>query len=149
MADTYHEYNHTKSKLLGLGVTPQASNFYLELLSSSASFDATHTTKAAVDNSGSYEVYGNGWTQGGENLASVAVSIVETSKAMLDAADVDVEATGGAIGPASFALVWLDEGGAGTTKTPLWLYEFDDPITAAQGDFFLHRWSASGILRVG
>lgn len=149
MAVTIHEYNHTKFKLLDLGVTPQAENFYFELLDSNALFDVTNTTKTAVDGAGLYEVYGNGWPQGGVNLANLSVAVVEVSKVVVDADDITVEATTGAIGPASCGLVYLDEYGAATAMTPIWLYEFDSPVTANIGEYFVHQWSVGGILRLG
>ena len=148
MAVTVSTYNHTAEKLLKLSLTSEAANFYLELLSGDASFTASHTTKSQVDNAGGYEVYGNGWTQGGENLASVTVSTVTTNDGMIDAADVTVTATGGSIGPADAALVYVDEGGAGTTKTPLWFIDFGESKTATTGNVFPVIWNASGIAQV-
>lgn len=147
MAITVSTYNHTSAKLLKLGVDPQAANFFLELLNGDATFVASHTTKAAVDNTGGYEVYGNGWTQGGENLASVAVTTVTTNDAMLDAADVQITATGGSIGPADAALVYVDEDGGGT-YTPLWFIDFGESKTATVGNVFPVFWNASGIAQV-
>ena len=147
MAVTVSTYNHTATKLLNLGVDPQSANFFLELLNSSATFVATHTTKSAVDNTGGYEVYGNGWTQGGENLENVAVTTVTTNDAKLDADDVQITASGGSIGPADAALVYVDEDGGGT-YTPLWFIDFGESKTATVGNVFPVIWSASGIAQV-
>ena len=76
MAVTVSTYNHTAAKLLQLGIVPQAANFYLELLTGDATFVASHTTKAAVDNTGAYEVSGNGWDVGGEPLTN-NIALVE------------------------------------------------------------------------
>lgn len=148
MAVTVSTYNHTAEKLLKLSLTSEAANFYLELLSGDASFLASHTTKAQVDNSGGYEVHGNGWDQGGENLANVAVSTVTTNDGMIDADDVQVTATGGSIGPADAALVYVDEGGAGTTKSPLWFIDFGESKTATVGNVFPVIWNVSGLAQV-
>ena len=147
MAVTVSTYNHTAAKLLGLGVTPQAANFYLELLDGDASFVASHTTKSAVDNAGGNEVSGNGWDEGGENMASVAVTTVTTNDAMLDAADVQITATGGSIGPADAALVYVNESNGGTL-TPLWYIDFGESKTATVGNVFPVIWNASGIAQV-
>ena len=147
MAVTVSTYNHTATKLLNLGVDPQSANFFLELLNSSATLVATHTTKSAVDNTGGYEVYGNGWTQGGENLENVAVTTVTTNDAKLDADDVQITASGGSIGPADAALVYVDEDGGGT-YTPLWFIDFGESKTATVGNVFPVIWSASGIAQV-
>ena len=148
MAVTVSTYNHTAQKLLDLSLVDEAANFYLELLTGDASFLASHTTKAQVDDSGAYEVYDNGWTQGGENLANVAVRITTTNDAMIDADDVTITATGGSIGPADAALVYVDEGGAGTTKSPLWFIDFGESKTATVGNVFPVIWNASGIAQV-
>jgi hypothetical protein len=149
MAVTISHYNHTRAKLLDLGVGPEAANFYVELLDGDASFDATDTTKTAVDNAGGYEVHGNGWTEGGENAANVAVTVTATDEAMLDFDDIAVTATGGSIGPAEAALVWLDEGGAGTTKSPLWYVDFGEALTSSVGIDFEFNLAATGIFRIG
>ena len=147
MAVTVSTYNHTAAKLLQLGIVPQAANFYLELLTGDATFVASHTTKAAVDNTGAYEVSGNGWDSGGEPLTSVAVTTVTTNDAMLDAADVQITATGGSIGPADAALIYVNES-AGGTLTPLWFIDFGESKTATVGNVFPVIWSASGIAQV-
>ena len=148
MAVTVSTYNHTAAKLLNLSLADEAANVYLELLDGDASFTASHETKAQVDNSGGYEVYGNGWTQGGENLSNVAVTVTTTNDAMIDADDVQITATGGSIGPADAALVYVDEGGAGTTKTPLWFIDFGESKTATVGNVFPVIWNASGIAQI-
>lgn len=148
MAVTISTYNHTARKLLALSITNEAANFYCELLNSSASFSATHTTKAQVDNSGAYEVSGNGWPAGGQPLASVAVTTVTTNDAMIDAADISVTATGGAIGPASAALIYVNEGNAGTTLTPLWFVNFGESKTAPVGTVFPVVINASGLAQI-
>ena len=148
MAVTVSTYNHTAKKLLDLSLVDEAENFYLELLTGDASFLASHTTQAQVDNSGGHEVYGNGWTQGGENLSNVAGTTTTTNDAMLDASDVEVTATGGSVGPADAALVYVDEGGAGTVLTPLWFIDFGESKTATVGNVFPVIWNASGIAQV-
>lgn len=47
---------------------------------------------------GAYEVSGNGWTPGGEDLENVAVSTVTTNDALIAADNVSVTASGGQIG---------------------------------------------------
>lgn len=147
MAVTITPYNHTAAKLLTLDIDANAANFKVELLSSSATFTATHTTKSSVDSAGTYEVYGNGWTQGGMALASVTVTTVNTDETMFDAADVSVTATGGAIGPAYAALLYVNEGGGGT-YTPLFFIAFGEAKTASEGNTFNVNWNASGIWNV-
>lgn len=148
MAVTITPYNHTAAKLQTLDIDANAANFKVELLNDSASFTGSHTAKSSVDNSGAYEVYGNGWAQGGEALASVTVTTVNTNASMFDAADLSITATGGAIGPAYKALLYVDEGGAGTTKTPLFFIAFGESKTASEGNTFNINWNASGIFTI-
>lgn len=148
MAITVSTYNHTAKKLLDLSMTDEAANFYVELLDNSASFTATDTAKTTVDNAGGYEVDGNGWTTGGENLTSVDVTVVTTNDAMIDAADVAVTATGGAVGPAYAALIYVNEGDADTTYSPLWYVDFGEAKTATTGNDFEVNFHASGLAQV-
>ena len=145
MADTISAYNHTRAKLWSLGIEDEAANFYVMLLDGTTAFSATHTSLDETSDTGADEVSGNGWDAGGEPLAGVAVSIVSTSGAKLDAADLSVTATGGHIGPAPAAVVYVDEGGLGSTKTPLFHIAFENAKTALSGFPFIITWSASGI----
>ena len=145
MAVTASKYNHTDQKMATLSITDEASNFYFELLDGTTAFDATHTTLASVDDSGADEVDGNGWTTGGENLASVAATVVNTSYVKLDAADIAVTASGGSISAVA-GVLYVDEGGLGTTKTPLVHYAFGETITANIGTDFEVNFSTDGIL---
>ena len=147
MSVTVSVYNHTAAKLWDLSVAANAGNFYVALLTNSAVFDAAHTTKSQVDNVGAYEVYGNGWTQGGVALSGVSVSTsLDVSK--LDAAGVSVTASGGSIGPAYNALLYIDENGAGTTKTPLLFIAFNEAKMASEGNSFNIAWDADGIYTI-
>jgi len=56
----------------------------------------THTAFTA----GAYEVSGNGWPAGGPSLENVAVSTDDTKDALIDADDVEINASGGTIGTA-------------------------------------------------
>jgi hypothetical protein len=147
MADTLSVYNHTAKKLLDLSMVDEAANFYVMLLDNTTEFSAAHTTVAAASDSGNDEVDGNGWTTGGENLENVAVTTVDTNDAMIDCDNVSVTATGGAIGPASAAIVYVDEGNAGTTLSPLFHVLFDSARTATEGNPFNVNIHANGLSR--
>lgn len=145
MAITITPYNHTAKKLFDLSMVDEAANFYVMLVDGTTAFDATHTTIAAATDSGADEVSGNGWTAGGENLANVAVTTVTTNDTKIDCDDVAVTATGGAIS-ATDAIIYVDEGGAGTTKSPLWYIDFDGTITAPDGATFNLVIDSDGLL---
>jgi len=147
MAVTVSRYNHTWQWLTLRSLADEADNLYFMLVDGTTAFSATHTTLAAATDAGADEIDGNGWTEGGEPLANVAVTIVETNETMIDCDDVGVTAVGGSIA-APAGIIYCNEGGAGTTKTPLWHYDFGETITAVAGVDFeitipadgLHRW---------
>jgi len=148
MAVTVSRYNHTWQWLTQHSLDDESANLYVMLVDGTTAFSAAHTTLAAATDSGADEIDGNGWTEGGEPLADVAVTIVNTDEAMIDCDDVSVTASGGSIA-APAAIIYCDEGGLGTTKTPLWHYDFGETITANAGTDFevkinvlgLHRWA--------
>lgn len=144
MAVTISFYNHTR-KLFANDEVGLADLKFM-LLGSGASFDATDTDiddVAGVDTPPrANEVSGNGWTAGGEDLAGAAVTVVATNGAMLDATDIEVEATGGNIGPASYGVVYDS-----VTGNVLWFVDFDGEQTAGEGTPFKVVWNASGIAR--
>lgn len=67
--------------------------------------DTANATFTTVSQFAGTQVSGNGWTAGGELLANVAVTIVNTNEAKLDADNIAKTATGGSIGPATSALI--------------------------------------------
>lgn len=141
MAVSVTLYDHTVKLLANKEVT--FTTIKAELLNSTAvaAFDATHTTKNQVDGTGANEVSGNGWTAGGELLASVAVTQVTTNDAKLDADDVSKTATGGPIGPARGALLYDS-----TSSKPLAMIDFGQDEEAGQDTDFKLVWNTSGIL---
>lgn len=140
MAVTISQYDHTEQLFASGSVT--LSTLKVQLLSASASFTASHTALTSVNNSGAYEVSGNGWTAGGETIANVAVTTVTTNDAKLDGDDISVTATGGDIGPASGAVVYDD---TDASDAPLFFIDFDGAQTAGVGTDFIISWNASGI----
>lgn len=118
-------YNHLAKLLLNQEV--DLGNVKAMLLDGNAAFDATHTDIDQVSNSGAWEVYGNGWAQGGPALTNVSTSIVSTDDAVLTADDVSVTATGGPIGPAD-AVVFYDA----SSGKPLAFYAFGGSETAGE-----------------
>lgn len=139
MANTTTYYNHTAKLLLAQQVDLDNMKAMLLDGNKAALFDATDTTVDAVAGalSGSpleraNEVYGYGWVQGGELLANVTVSVVNTNDALLDADDISVTPTGGDVGPAYAALI-LDA----TNDYPLAFNDFGEVKQAGIGTLFL------------
>jgi hypothetical protein len=141
MADVISPYDHTASLILNGSI--DKANIKVELLDATATFVASRTTKTSVDSAGAKEVYGNGWPQGGPTLASVTVSVTTTNDSIMDAADVDVTASGGPIGPASRALYY-----DATSLKPLADLLFDTPQTAGNTTAFKIVFNADGIFKL-
>lgn len=140
MAVTMQLYNHTTRRFAD-GSNAAADVYKVALLNSSSSFVASHTAASNVIST--YEVYGNGWTQGGETLASVAISTTTTNDAMFDADDISVTATGGAIGPA-YNAVLINTSDA--NSPPVAYISFGEAKQADVGTPFKINWNAAGII---
>lgn len=67
--------------------------------------DTSNATFTTVSDFAGSEVSGNGWTAGGELIASITATITSTNEATLDGTDIAVTATGGSIGPMTSALI--------------------------------------------
>ncbi len=142
MAVTVSLYNGVTAALAN--GTLASGTFKLELLNDSATFTAANTTKTQVDNGAAYEVSGNGWDVGGETIADWAISTVTTNDAKIDATDISVTATGGAIGPAYKALLYKDD----TSDTLIAFINFGESKTADTGTDFKVTWNDSGIITI-
>ena len=139
MANTTTYYNHTAKLFLNQEVAINNIKAMLLDNNKAALFDATDTTVNAVAGAlaGSpleraNEVYGFGWTQGGELLANVAVTVVATNDALLDADDISITPTGGDIGPTYAALIY-----DATSSKPLAFNDFGEVKQAGVGTLFL------------
>ena len=135
-------YDHTILRF-NEGKNTADDTYKVMLLNSSASFNAAHTTLAQVSNSGAYEVYGNGWTQGGLALTGVAIDTITTNDAMFDAADLLVTAAGGAIGPYSAYVIYND---TDANDPPLVYTALTAAVTVAEGAVAGMIWPATGII---
>lgn len=136
MAVTITLYNHSTKLLANKEVDLTALK--VMLLDNNGAFDATDTDIADVS---ANEVDGGGWTTGGETLSNVAVTTVSTNDAKLDADDVEVTATGGAIGPAEYAVIYDSASG-----DLIAFIDFDGAKEAGETTPFKIVWSATGIV---
>ena len=142
MAVTISLYNNAVKRLVNKEVA--LTTLRAMLLDNTASFLATDATLVAVAGSGhAKEVDGSGWTTGGETLTGVAVTIVTTNDAMLDADDIVVTASGSPIGPA-YACVIYDDTDA--SDAPLVYIDFGAAQTAGDTTDFKIVFHASGII---
>lgn len=139
MANTTTYYNHTAKLILNQEITKTTLKAMLLNANKAALFVASHTTVDQVAGAlaGSplaraNEVYGFGWTQGGELLANVAVTTVTTNDALLDADDISKTPTGGDIGPTYAALIYDS-----TSMKPLAFNDFGEVKQAGVGTLFL------------
>lgn len=144
MAITISMYNHTKKLFANAEVN--VSDLAVMLLNSNASFVAANTSidvvAGADEPSRANEVFGNGWTEGGVTLANASISVVDTNDAVFDADDIEVEATGGDIGPTESFVIYEK-----TSGNVLFYIDFGGEQTAGEGTPFKVTWNASGIAR--
>jgi len=128
-----HLFNHTAKLFLGQEV--DLENLKVMLLDNTAVFDATDTTLVEVAGvANAKEVDGNGWPTGGALIENVIVSIATIDDARLDADEVRERATGGPIGPAWAAVVFVADG---ADNPPLIYIDFNEALTAGTGVDFL------------
>lgn len=142
MAVTISTYNDTLQHILNKGADGITAK--VQLLSSSASFTATHTALTSVNNSGAYIVGGNGWDATAEAI-TLSSTLATTNDAIVDATDVSVTASGGAIGPASAAVIY-DDGDA--SDKPLFYVDFGAAKQADDTTDFKITWDADGLIKV-
>jgi hypothetical protein len=136
MAVTINLYDHTAKLFANKEV--DFTGLKVVLLDSSGTFTASDTQYSDIS---ANEVSGNGWSAGGMALSGVAVTNVTTNDAMLDATDLSVTASGGAIGPAENAVI------RDVTNNKLIAHiSFGASQTAGVGTPFLFTWNASGII---
>jgi hypothetical protein len=120
------------------------TKLYFMLLDDDATFDATDTDLSGL---AAEEVSGFGWTAGGENLENAAVTVITTNDAKLDADDITVTATGGAIGPAYKGVLYdLDDTVSPNLMTPIAFVDFDGVREAGETTDFVVRWHTNGIV---
>lgn len=140
MATTTQAYNHT-ANLINSGVVTAAKTYKIEFLNNSATFDATHTAKTSVDNAGAYEVYGSGWTQGGETLAGVTIGIVSTTGSKFTATSPAVTLSGGDLTVYKY-LIYIDDG---ANDAPLYFITLNSALTVTDGNVIGVQISSNGI----
>lgn len=137
---TMQLYNHTAARFAS-GANTAADTYKMVLLNLTATFDATDTALTDVTNAGAYEIYGNGWTQGGETLANVTIETTTTNDAKFDADDVLVEISGGSLGPYSAYVI------TNSTDDKLVCYvALSAAQTVADGGVAGAIWNSSGII---
>jgi hypothetical protein len=141
MAISISLYNHT-AKRFADGANAVGDTYKVKLLTA-ATFDASHTTLSATG--GTEVADGNGYTTGGETLATVAVTTVTTNGAKFDADDVTWSASGGPI-TASFAILYND---TDADDPPVAFIDFGGSQSAGDGTDFRIAWNASGIFTWG
>jgi hypothetical protein len=137
MAVSISLYNHT-SRLFANG-SNAVGDTYKVMLCTAATFNAANTTLAGVTKTETAN--GNGYTTGGQSLASVAVTTVTTNDAMFDAADLTWTASGGSIA-AAFAILYND---TDADDPPLAFIDFGGTESAGSGTDFKITWNAAGI----
>ena len=142
MAVTITLYNHTVSRFAS-GANAVGDTYKINLYSV-FDFDAADTTKTMAEvGATQLASAGFGYTQNDKALSNVAVSVVTTNDAKFDADDVSWTASGGDIGPASYALIYNDTDANGP---PVAYIAFGEAKTANTGTPFNVTWDAAGII---
>lgn len=132
-------YNHTVNRFVN-GLNASTDTYIINLYSA-FTFNATHTTKAAAESGATQLSTANGYTQNNKALTSVTLNLVTTNDAAFDADDVSWTASGGAIGPARYALIYN-----ATDDAPVLYIDFEENKTADAGTPFNITFNASGIV---
>ena len=142
---TAHYYNHTVENFLVGGTFAPDDDYIVLLLSAAgvAAFDAAHTTLSQVTDTGSYEVYGNGWTQGGITIANTDFATYDSGDVILDGDDVSQAITGGSLGPFSGYVVY---NGTDANDPPVVMVELDAAKTINENYLAVIEWPATGIV---
>lgn len=130
-------YNHT-AKMLQPGGVSTSDTWLVILLDSNAVFDADHTTIAEATNSGAWEVFGNGWSEGGEEITNVSGEISGDSGGAVTADDIRVKIFGGDLGPFDFYLLCAN-------GVPLSFVTLTAPKTVLRGYYARIPWT-DGVL---
>jgi|SRR5690625_3325764 len=134
---TIQDYNHTR-KLFANGEVNLAN--LKVMLRTGSTFSAAHTEISDLAGS---EVSGNGWPAGGAAITGASVTVTGTNGATLDGDDISQDATGGAIGPATEAVIYDDTGDG----TVLFYVDFEGTEEAGDGTPFNIIWHENGIHR--
>lgn len=141
MAVTITLYNHTVSRFAS-GANAVSDTYKINLYSV-FDFDAADTTKALAEGGATQLSTANDYTQDMKELVDVTVSVVTTNDAKFDAADVSWTASGGDIGPASYAMIYND---TDADDPPVAYIAFGEAKTANTGTPFNITWDAAGIV---
>lgn len=141
MAVTITPYNHTLARFQS-GANAVGDTYKVNLYSV-FDFDATDTTKALAEGGATQLSTANGYTQDAKELSNLLVTTVTTNDSKLDADDVSWTASGGDIGPASFALVYND---TDADDPPVFCIDFGEAKIANTGTPFNIVFHANGIM---
>lgn len=104
--------------------------------------DTSNATFTTVSQFAGTQVSGNGWTAGGELIASLTATITSTNEATLDGANIAKTATGGSIGPMTSALI-IDS--TNVDPTVLFYVDFGGSQTAGENTEFQFNLNALGL----
>lgn len=138
MAVTIDVYDHTQ-KLFAAGDL-LGDTFGIKLYSV-FTFTAANTTVTAAETGATQLPSLYGYTQDAKVLANAAVTTFDTDDAKFDADDPSWEASGGDIGPATYALIHSVTG-----QEPLFYINFGEAKTANTGTPFNITFDPAGLI---
>jgi len=141
MAYSVTLFDHTVIRFLqGLN---SASDVYKINLYSAFTLDPSATTKAAAETGATQLPTSHGYSQDSKALTNVAVEAFTTNDGRFAADNVSWSASGGDIGPASYAMIYND---TDANKPPLLLISFGEAKTANDTTPFNIVWNSNGII---
>lgn len=141
MAVTINRYNQFPEYFGDNTIDLDNDTFKLELYNSSHTYTATNTVRADI--SANALSTANGYTNPGQNLASVTW-VNSSGTITFDAADVTWTASGGSIA-ADDGVIYSD---TAASDQLCYSVDFSGTQTAGSGTNFVVTWNASGIFTV-
>lgn len=138
MAVSIDVFDHTQQLFLSGALA--GDTFGIKLYSA-FTFTSSDTTVAAVDGAATQLSTANGYTQDAKVLANAAVTTFNTDDVKFDADDPSWTASGGDIGPATYAMIHSVTG-----QEPLFYIDFGEAKTANTGTPFIVTFDANGIM---
>jgi hypothetical protein len=133
-------YNHTRARFLDGAFN--VGDTYIVNLYTVLPFNATATTRAEAEAGATQVATANGYTQNAKALTNLAVSIINTNEARLDADDVTWTASGGSLS-ATHVLVFND---THPDDAPVLRIDLEGALLAESGSDLRLQWDANGII---
>ena len=145
MAVTITAYDQFMEFVGDGGIDLDTDDLKAELYNSTHTFTATNTARADVSANALATAFG--YTNPGQSLASVVWNTTAGVQ-KLDAADVVWTASGGAIGPARYCILFDEDSTVPSADLLMFSIDFGQDETAGDGTDFRITWNVGGIFTI-